>query len=275
MNTLYNIAPPPADSKSSTSDGVSTGALIINADDWGRDQENTERIKECFLRGTVSSVSAMVFMQDSERAAAIAREKGIDAGLHLNFTTPFSADTCPAALLERQREIAAYLWRHRLARAIYNYRLRRAFEYVFACQMEEFHRLYGRTPGRLDGHHHMHLCANVLRGKLLPAGTIVRRSESFLSSEKGLFNRLYRKLLDRAVVQRHRVTDYFFALAPLDPPGRLQRIFSLGRRFFVELETHPVGIEEYRFLMDEEILTKIGNVRIARRYELTEGKTRL
>src|SRR4029077_20103780 len=64
-----------------------TGVLIINADDWGRSQETTDRIAECVAHGAVSSVSAMVFMEDSERSAVIARERGIDAGLHLNFTT--------------------------------------------------------------------------------------------------------------------------------------------------------------------------------------------
>ena len=74
------------------------GFLIVNADDWGRDAETTDRIFECVVPGAVSSVSAMVFMQDSERAAGIAREHGIEAGLHLNFTTPFSAPGTPAPL---------------------------------------------------------------------------------------------------------------------------------------------------------------------------------
>jgi predicted glycoside hydrolase/deacetylase ChbG (UPF0249 family) len=68
---------------------VSSGALIINADDWGRSRETTDRTLECWERGSISSVSAMVFMEDSVRAAALARERGIDTGLHLNFTTPF------------------------------------------------------------------------------------------------------------------------------------------------------------------------------------------
>lgn len=66
------------------------GALIINADDFGRDCWNTQKILECIAGGSISSVSAMVFMADSERAAATARERGIDSGLHLNLTTPFS-----------------------------------------------------------------------------------------------------------------------------------------------------------------------------------------
>lgn len=30
------------------------------------------------------------------------------------------------------------------------------------------------------------------------------------------------------LARRHRLVDFFFLLAPLEPPGRLQRIFSLG-----------------------------------------------
>ncbi len=244
------------------------GALIINADDWGRDEKNTNRICECVERRTVSSVSAMVFMEDSERAAAIAQERGMDAGLHLNFTTPYSASDCPARLADRQRELAAYLRSCRLGRVIFHRGLVRSFDYVVASQIEEFHRLYRQAPNRLDGHHHMHLCANVLFGKLLPAGTIVRRNETFLPSEKGLINRLYRGALDRILERRHRIVDFFFTLAPIKPAVRLQRIFSLSREFVVELETHPVDPEEYRLLRSEEIFAQIGNLQIARKFDL-------
>jgi len=133
------------------------GVLIINADDWGRDHQTTERSLECFLHGTVSSVSAMVFMEDSERAAVMAQERGIDAGLHLNLTTPFSTPGCPARLVERQQELARYLLRHRFAQVVFHPGLIRCFEYVVATQLDEFHRLYRAYPDRLDGHHHMHL----------------------------------------------------------------------------------------------------------------------
>src|SRR5438093_3753440 len=113
------------------------GFIIVNADDWGRDHETTQRTVECFIRRAISSVSAMVFMEDSERAAAIARERGIDAGLHLNLTTPFSAPTCPAQLIERQGELARHLLRHRLAPAAFHPRLLRSFEYVVSAQRAE------------------------------------------------------------------------------------------------------------------------------------------
>src|SRR5689334_2491820 len=85
------------------------GFLIVNADDWGRDRLTTERTLECVRRKAVSSVSAMVFMEDSERAAAIAREHAIEAGLHLNLTASFSAPSGSRILIECQQKIARYL----------------------------------------------------------------------------------------------------------------------------------------------------------------------
>jgi hypothetical protein len=240
------------------------GLLVINADDWGRDRETTERTLECVHRGVVSSVSAMVFMQDSERAAGIAREQEIDAGLHLNFTTPFSQANCPTRLVQHQQRIARCLRRYRLAQALFHPTLIRSFEYVVSAQLEEFCRLYGRTPERFDGHHHMHLCANVLLGRLLPPVTIVRRNFSFEPGEKSFANRLYRRVVDRILARRHRLIDFFFSLAPLDPPARLQGMFWLARQFAVEVETHPANPEEYRFLSSREICGLAGDVRIAR-----------
>ena len=236
-------------------DGMSRGGiLIVNADDWGRNQETTNRIFDCTARGTVSSVSAMVFMEDSERAAKIAREQGVDAGLHLNFTTPFSTSGAPSRLTEHQRRLASYLRRHRLTQVVFHPGLTSSFEYVVLAQLDEFRRLYGTSADRIDGHHHMHLCANVIFRNLLPSGTIVRRNFSFQLGEKKFVNRLYRQGIDRLLARRHRLTDYFFSLPPMEPIERLQRICSLSREFVVELETHPVNPDEYQFLTNGAIL---------------------
>ena len=242
-------------SKQSSSDVPHrAGSLIVNADDWGRDPYTTDRILDCSARGVVSSVSAMVFMEDSERAAAIALEREIDAGLHLNLTTPFSAPNCPIRLVERQRELGRYLMRHVFARAVFHPGLARSFEYVVAAQVDEFCRLYRKSPARIDGHHHMHLCANVLLGGLLPRRTIVRRHFSHEPGEKVLRNGAFRAFTGAFLSRRHHLVDFFFSLPPLERPNRLQRIFSLARQSVVEIETHPVNPNEYRFLMDGEIL---------------------
>jgi predicted glycoside hydrolase/deacetylase ChbG (UPF0249 family) len=247
--------------------------LVLNADDWGRDRETTDRILECFIAGALSSASAMVFMNDSERAAALAREQDLDAGLHINLTAPFSAAGVSPVLQDHQARVQRYLKGHRFAQAIFHPGLSQSFEYSVNAQLEEYQRLYGHAPRRLDGHHHMHLCANVLLGKLLPAGTLVRPSFSFFAREKGTGNRVYRALVNGLLARQHRSADYFFSLPPLEPTERLRRIFALARKGAVEVETHPVNPEEYRFLMGGGIQQFLGSVQIARGFNLVPRQT--
>ena len=243
-------------------------AVIVNADDWGRDNATTDRCLDCFLLGAVSSVSAMVFMEDSERAADLARHHGVDAGIHLNFTLPFSAAHCPARLKQHQERLSRLLSSHRFAPVLYHPFAAASFEYVVKAQLEEYERLYGAAARRVDGHHHMHLCTNVLMQELLPGGIIVRRNLSFARGEKGFFNRFYRHQQDRRLARRHRIADFFFDLQPLEPRRRLEEIFNLSERFDIEVETHPIHDEEYRFLADGELMRGAGEGAVARGYVL-------
>jgi hypothetical protein len=241
------------------------GALILNADDWGRDRETTDRTFECVQAKALSSASAMMFMADSERAAEIALSHNVDIGLHLNLTTPFSG-AAPAELQEHHRRVSRYLKSSRLAQVVFHPGLHRSFQYVVVTQVNEFRRLYQRDAERVDGHHHMHLCANVLFGQLMPAGTIARRNFSFRAGEKSIVNRLYRRRLDSRLAKRHHLTDYFYSLPPLEPRARLAQIFALAAQCFVEVETHPVNPEEYRFLCGGEIFRVAAPIQISPRY---------
>lgn len=241
--------------------------LIVNADDWGCDVLTTDRAFDCFLSGNLSSVSAMVFMADSERAAYLAAEHGVDAGLHLNLTAPFTA-SCRGHLRDHQARLAGWLRSNRLAPAIYRPDLRSSFEFVVQQQLSEFERLYGRLPARVDGHHHMHLCSNVVFQKLLPEGAIVRRNFTFRRGEKSIANRSWRNWQDRRLARRHRMTDYFFALPPIDVPGRLEAIGSLATSALVELETHPVRADEYAFLIEGNLRRHTCGAAIARGYKI-------
>jgi hypothetical protein len=92
----------------------------------------------------------------------------------------------------------------------------------------------------------------------------VRRYFSFEPGEK-IGNRIYRQLTTAILTRRHRLVDFFFSLPPLEPLGRLRRIFSLARQFVVEVETHPINPQEYRFLTRGEIFQWAGDLPIARR----------
>jgi hypothetical protein len=244
----------------------SSGALIINADDWGRDRETTDRTLECFNRGAISSVSAMMFMEDTERSAAIAQDRQIDAGLHLNLTLDFSGSAVPQRLRDHQLRLSRILRKHRFAAALYYPALANSFEYVVASQRAEFVRLYGKEPEHWDGHHHMHLASNVLLGGLLPPGIMTRRNFSFFAGEKSIANRLYRRATDALLARTRRVTDFFFSLPPLHPRRRIEKIVLLAAQHVVEVETHPAVPEEYAFLSGGALFTYTKSMTIAPRY---------
>jgi predicted glycoside hydrolase/deacetylase ChbG (UPF0249 family) len=229
------------------------GVLVVNADDWGQDEYTTKRIFSCVKARTVTSVSAMVFMEGSVSGAEKARAANVDAGLHINLTVPFTAPRCSTGLRDRQSRVAECLRAHRWARTMFHAQLMAAFDYVVKAQLEEFQRLYGSAPLRLDGHHHMHLCTNVLLQRLLPEGTRVRRNLSFRAGEKSVVNRAYRRCVDSVLARRHRLTDFLFTLDGLRASGRVEWAAQLASRHLVEIETHPAVSQEFTFLGSRQV----------------------
>jgi len=226
--------------------------LIINADDWGRSPAETDAALHYYKDGKVTSVSSMVFMKDSERAAELASENKLDVGLHLNFSEQFTANNYSERLRGYHQRIVAFITSNKYAQVIYNPVLQREFSYSYAAQAEEFTRLFGKLPSHVDGHHHMHLCANLLFSSVIPAGTRVRRNFSFWPSEKSRLNRAYRAFVDRWLARRYRLTDYFFDLSQCIQDQKVERVVSLAKSNNVELMTHPINSQEAAYLMSDE-----------------------
>jgi len=234
--------------------------LIINADDFGRSRLATDRILSCYKQGSVTSTSAMVFMEDSQRAADLAREYSIDVGLHINFTQKLTQRISGSLLCDYHDRIVGFLTRNKYNFLIYNPALRKHFEYVFQVQLEEFERLYGMSPSHIDGHHHMHLCANMLFETIIPAGQKVRRNFSFARGEKSLLNRMYRAVIDKWLARRYQMTDYYFSLSERIKSGRLAYALELANASIVELETHPELGKEFEWLMGNACTQAISNL---------------
>lgn len=231
--------------------------LIVSADDYGCDEKTTDRILTSYTRKRIHCASAMTFMADSERAADLAKENKLPVGLHLNLDDEITGSQLPGKLREYHCIIAAYLNARKWNKLIYNPFLRNSFDYVFQAQWNEFCRLYEEEPKRLDGHHHMHLCLNMLLSGKIPKGIRIRRNLTFYSGEKNLINRLYRALVDWWLQRNFICTDAFFSMTPILKQGLyIQEKFRwpimLSASSTVEILFHP-GIEnEYIFLMGPE-----------------------
>jgi chitin disaccharide deacetylase len=226
--------------------------IIINADDLGRTRAETDAALLCHRQGRVTSATAMMFMDDSLRAAELAQSAGLEVGLHLNLTQPFTTPGVDHVLAQSHARVINFLTRRKLSGALYNPALRQDFARVFDAQWREFLRLYGRQPSHVDGHHHMHLCANILLGDVIPAGQKVRRGFYFWPGEKSALKRTYRRLCDALLTRRYRSTDFFFALSQCQRTERLERVLALAQTQVVELMTHPAVLTEQAYLLGDD-----------------------
>jgi chitin disaccharide deacetylase len=225
--------------------------LVVNADDYGLDKKTTNRILACYTRKRVHSASAMTFMADSESAAFLSKETGLPVGLHLNLDEEMTGPQLPLKLKEYHRATATYLNARKWNQLIYNPFLRNTFDYVFQAQWDEFCRLYGEEPMRLDGHHHRHLCMNILLSGKLKNGIKIRRNFSFYRGEKNPINRLYRLIVDRWLQSNFVCTDSFFSIKPLDLTKLQQRV-ALSISSDIEIMVHPGIEDEFMFLLSPE-----------------------
>lgn len=214
----------------------------------------------CFRENRITSTSAMVFMQDSERAANLGLENNLDIGLHLNFDEQFTGDIPSVRLKEFLIQTGTYLTRSKFSQLIYNPMLQRQFEYLFNVQYEEFHRLYRRSPSHFDGHHHRHLCSNVLLGTIIPDGSRVRRSFTSMKAERSYAKSLYHRFVDGMVRRRYLTTDKFFAAGPSEEPNLLRQKVELAKHYNVELMVHLSVQGEVEYLMREDFIDNISQI---------------
>lgn len=237
--------------------------VIINADDFGRASRFTDASLSCFQADRISSVSAMVFMEDSIRAAEIAKENEIDVGLHLNLDVPFTGEKIDSRLLSSHKSLARFLSYNKYALLVYNPFLIRQFRFVFNAQYQEFKRLYGKEPTHIDGHHHLHLCTNMIVGKVFPRRCKIRRNFTFIvPKERTFFNLFYRQILDLFLCRGHITTDYLFGLPYIIKPNMLERIAEISKTKTIEIMTHPIYEEDFSFLMSNRFSETLGKLRI-------------
>jgi predicted glycoside hydrolase/deacetylase ChbG (UPF0249 family) len=230
------------------------GLLIINADDWGYDTSTTGAIVECFRAGSVTSVSAMVYMSDSARAADLAESGGEPVGFHMNLTEAFTDPACPERVRVRQQRLVRYFAGPQWRMWGFSPRLFTEIEDCIADQLEAFRHLYGREPTHIDGHKHVHQSAGVMLGRSLPSGANMRPSFTYLPGEKSILNRLARMFVNRLMRVRFRSPRYLFDLREIHPAlggAGLERKLDLSHRDTVEVMTHPGQPDERAILLDD------------------------
>lgn len=231
--------------------GNTDGLLIVNADDLGLDQGNTDAILACFHSGAISSATALVWMKDSERAAAIARHEVLPVGLHLNLIEPFTADEVPPEVAARQLRVVERLAANDASGYLFHPGWSEDFEQCISDQLTRFFELYGRAPTHVDGHRHRHLVPNALFARALTSVGRCRRPVNRRSTESRAHKRALNAALARLMRARFVTTDWCFSIRALNPGlggSASNGELALAQDHSVEVMVHP-GWEDERAVL--------------------------
>ncbi|MCR4923814.1 MAG: ChbG/HpnK family deacetylase [Lachnospiraceae bacterium] len=133
--------------------------LIVNGDDFGKDEATTKAILEAFEKNYINSTTLMVNMPYAEEAVRLAKESNIEAiGLHLNLTEgfPLSGDIKNNPLICSKDGSFNAAFYHNLKYRLYmDEQTIAQIEAEFRAQIDKF-KDYGFKRLHIDSHHHVH-----------------------------------------------------------------------------------------------------------------------
>ena len=178
--------------------------VIINADDFGWDENRTRAILQAFERGLIHTTTAMANMPWFERAIEMAKDAGLaeHVGLHLCLTEG-------RPLTERIRNCPRFCDSEGNFNKLFHLSLRtrlkispeegRAVAEEATAQMEKY-RVAELPWMHLDSHHHSHTDWSIARVVMPIARKMgfktIRRARD-IGAGMGLFNRVYKTFINR------------------------------------------------------------------------------
>ncbi|MCR5268138.1 MAG: ChbG/HpnK family deacetylase [Lachnospiraceae bacterium] len=249
-------------------------SLILNADDYGKNESVNRAIRECFKAGSIDRTTLMVNMPCAGDAARAAKEEGFAdrVGLHLNLTEgmpltePIKSN--PLFCDEQGRFHAQF--RQKTVNRLYMDRLSLDQIYTeLSAQLNRYAEL-GLSLFHIDSHHHIHTDYPIYRVVRKLAGSYcfssIRLSRNLYHGGNRL-NRIYKSMYNRSLKGLCSfTTDLFGSYLDLYHYGTVEENRVLLRENRIEIMLHPMYDAEGT-LMDTDTpmsevtayLQKIGN----------------
>ncbi|XP_061837013.1 carbohydrate deacetylase [Nerophis lumbriciformis] len=136
--------------------------LVVTGDDFGYCPQRNQGIVDCFLAGSVSTVSLLVNACAAKHASDLAKRHSIPVGLHANLTEgiPVCASLRRTSTLTNQ--CGFFHGKMGFRQALQKQQL--SMEQVkqeLRAQVRLFKELTGHLPHHMDGHQHVHVLPEV------------------------------------------------------------------------------------------------------------------
>jgi hypothetical protein len=229
--------------------------LILNADDFGFDEDTLEATVECFRAGALTSATIMLGMPATERALEFARGNSeLDFGVHLAFTGDFGqrplagAERVPSLVDTDGRFLPVQTAR---AKALAGRLAQRELEQEIEAQVRAVQES-GVQVSHVDSHRHVHKLGSIRAAlrRVLPGLGIRRvRTAQDVYLTRPLTSLTYwagprwRRHLRKAF----ETTDHFFMAGVSDPSWSTPLVTRLdGLTGSLEVGVHPGHAQEWR-----------------------------
>lgn len=190
--------------------------LLVNADDYGIDENRTKAILGCFRIRAISHTTAMVNMPFYGRAVEMIKEEGLldRMGLHLNLTEGFPlSDEIKSFpfFCNKDGSFNKVFHMRTLSRLRLSAAATEALRIELRAQIERFLKS-GATRRHVDSHHHVHTDWSVMR-VLMPLlkeydFTSIRKSRN-LGRGMSFPKRVYKKIFNCYLTSEFKSTDWF------------------------------------------------------------------
>ncbi len=138
--------------------GIHNNPILINADDFGLNNEVNRAIVDLLKSGRIQRTTLMVNMPSAKEACQMAIENGLieKVGLHVNLTegNPLSNEITKTRFCQygafNRKEVESGTRLHIFSSE------KRAVRNEVQAQFEKFKELTGHYPKHVDGHRHVH-----------------------------------------------------------------------------------------------------------------------
>ncbi|MDP3052558.1 MAG: ChbG/HpnK family deacetylase [bacterium] len=242
--------------------------FIINADDFGQNDEINEAVIKCFNDGFLTSASVLANGSAFDKAMEFAKNhKNFSIGIHLNLTggKPATKNLREvSSLVKNDNFLSSEEFRKKYfrfgvsGRQIYKELENQILKFLG----------YGLKPSHIDSHHHIHTLPTVamITAKLAKKYGIskIRPSSNYFTAQKINYRNFfptslklaYKKMINNYFRRRFIMPDYFCE-------GSLDRIFN-DEKFLGNLSdatylfmSHPdisgAGISDLKILTDKNL----------------------
>ena len=244
--------------------------LIVNADDFGKNEDVNKAIAKCFENGITDRTTIMINMPCAKEACEISKEQGFmdRVGLHINLTegSPLTDGIKEEALICDEDGSFNALFMQSLKHRLYMpLSCREHIKEEIRAQIDRYHEM-GFSLDHLDSHHHVHTNAPILKvlrqlSKEYDFRSI--RISRNLYQETHLFNDIYKYIYNASVRRICRESSRYFGSFndvceyfsyPIEEES-MDKIVGFCQRRDLEIMVHPMYLRDGT-LMDSDIPMK-------------------